>query len=210
MRNKEPKRLRFSDEELRVLVAESTSASDLMRRLGYKGRASKDFKKLKETRLDSLGLAVIKKPRYKHSDQQVLNAALQATSVSDCMRLLGVDPTGFAHNRMSKRLRSLGISFDSTPWNKGKKCESRPISDYLVLNGPKIGTSRLRQRLISEGIKTAKCDECGIENWQNKPISFHLDHINGNNRDNRFENLEVLCPNCHSQTPTYAKRKQSI
>ena len=41
-------------------------------------------------------------------------------------------------------------------------------------------------------------------------LSFHLDHINGDNTDNRIENLKILCPNCHSQTPTYCKSKKKI
>jgi hypothetical protein len=43
-----------------------------------------------------------------------------------------------------------------------------------------------------------------------KPISFHLDHINGINTDNRIENLQILCPNCHSQTDTYCGRNMKV
>ena len=51
-----------------------------------------------------------------------------------------------------------------------------------------------------------KC-ECGItDTWQGKKITLELDHINGINSDNRIENLRYLCPNCHSQTPTFRGR----
>lgn len=48
-----------------------------------------------------------------------------------------------------------------------------------------------------------KCDCCGISEWQGKKLALQLDHINGDNHDNRLENLHWLCPNCHSQTDTF-------
>lgn len=52
-----------------------------------------------------------------------------------------------------------------------------------------------------------KCAICGLDSWQGKKISFHMDHINGISYDHRLENLRLLCPNCHSQTDTYCMRK---
>jgi Zn finger protein HypA/HybF involved in hydrogenase expression len=51
-----------------------------------------------------------------------------------------------------------------------------------------------------------KCNECGITDWNGKDIILEIDHINGDNTDNRIENLRYLCPNCHSQTSTYKGR----
>jgi 5-methylcytosine-specific restriction endonuclease McrA len=48
-----------------------------------------------------------------------------------------------------------------------------------------------------------KCWSCGITNWNNKPIIMELEHIDGNSENNSLDNLSILCPNCHSQTPTY-------
>jgi 5-methylcytosine-specific restriction endonuclease McrA len=51
-----------------------------------------------------------------------------------------------------------------------------------------------------------KCKNCGIAKWQGNPIVLELEHIDGNNRNNSIENLELLCPNCHSQTKGFRGR----
>ncbi|WP_442911560.1 HNH endonuclease [Lachnospira sp.] len=51
---------------------------------------------------------------------------------------------------------------------------------------------------------------CGISEWLGNPITIQLHHINGDREDNRLENLIMLCPNCHSQTHNFCKRKSLI
>jgi Zn finger protein HypA/HybF involved in hydrogenase expression len=71
----------------------------------------------------------------------------------------------------------------------------------------KLQTSGYIHRYIFEK-QEGKCADCGIDSWCNKPIKLELDHTDGNSDNNAEENLRCLCPNCHSQTPTYrAKNK---
>jgi Zn finger protein HypA/HybF involved in hydrogenase expression len=80
-----------------------------------------------------------------------------------------------------------------------------PLKDILVENSTYASTQRLKNRLFKEGILEAICSECGLgTEWNGKPISLQLDHVNGINNDHRLSNLRILCPNCHSQTDTYA------
>jgi len=53
-----------------------------------------------------------------------------------------------------------------------------------------------------------KCSNCGLENWLGKTLSLDLDHIDGNNKNNKPDNLRLLCPNCHRQTPTWGNKKR--
>lgn len=78
-----------------------------------------------------------------------------------------------------------------------------PINDILNGYHPQYQSNKLRIRLIKEGIKKAKCENCKNYEWMGYPISLELDHVNGDNKDHRIENLRILCPNCHAQTDTY-------
>lgn len=51
---------------------------------------------------------------------------------------------------------------------------------------------------------------CGLDEWLGQPLNMHLDHVNGAHDDHRLENLRMLCPNCHSQTPTYGGRNARL
>jgi 5-methylcytosine-specific restriction endonuclease McrA len=69
----------------------------------------------------------------------------------------------------------------------------------------------LKSRLLKEKLIEYKCVKCGnTGEWQGEPLSLQLDHINGNNKDHRLENLRLLCPNCHSQTKTYSGKNSKI
>lgn len=74
---------------------------------------------------------------------------------------------------------------------------------------PEYQTGKLKLRLYKENILKEQCVECGIGNeYNDKPITLELDHINGIRHDHRLSNLRILCPNCHSQTNTYRFKKR--
>ena len=58
-------------------------------------------------------------------------------------------------------------------------------------------------RKVLSNLKGSICSECGIDRWQDKEIVLQVDHVNGDPYDNSPHNLRLLCPNCHSQTPTF-------
>ncbi len=64
----------------------------------------------------------------------------------------------------------------------------------------------IKRRLLQAGILKNVCEECGLAEWRGKPLAIQIDHRNGIRDDHRVENLRMLCPNCHSQTETFAGR----
>ena len=81
-----------------------------------------------------------------------------------------------------------------------------PVGSLIV--GVNTSRSYLKKRIIKEKLLDYHCQICGIDSWQGQPLSLHLDHIDGNRFDSRLENLRFLCPNCHSQTPTFAGKNR--
>ena len=83
--------------------------------------------------------------------------------------------------------------------------QGMPVEELLV--GPRART-HVKTRLIRAGLLEPRCAECGIDSWRGEPLSLCLHHVNGDPADNRLENLQLVCPNCHSQTENFAGRNR--
>ncbi|MBP3629977.1 MAG: HNH endonuclease [Clostridia bacterium] len=91
----------------------------------------------------------------------------------------------------------------------GTKKKQRLLSEILT-DGVYHNATKLKMRLFNEGVKEYKCEKCGISEWNGEHITLEIHHINGNHKDNRLENLQILCPNCHSQTINFNGKSKNL
>jgi len=140
---------------------------------------------------ERLGLSQGKSPRYDWDEVQKYHDAGHRRI--ECMRHFG---------------------FNSRIWNdavKSGRIKPRdhriPISN-LVVEGRHTRRTHLKMRLLGAGLLEPRCYNCGITEWRGRPISLQLHHIDGNGQNNRLENLQLLCPNCHSQTETWGGKNR--
>jgi hypothetical protein len=148
--------------------------------------------------------------KHTYSINELKFAIQTSTSYRQVLQKLNIVPAGGNYSTLKKRIQDNQIDvshFTGQLWSKGKEIgPQRPIQDYLS-NKFSIQSHKLRKRLIREGIMKHECNSCGLSKWLDKPIPLELEHKDGNHSNNLLENLELLCPNCHAQTPTYRRRK---
>lgn len=144
----------------------------------------------------------------KWTKEEFEDAVVKSKSIKEVFLRLGNSTTGYNTFHRYKKLYKIDTSHLCGQILAGKnqkgRVHQRPLSEILI----KDGTS-LKIRLIKEGLLENKCKICGIDSWDGKPLTLQLDHINGDHWDHRIENLRILCPNCHTQTDTYANKKGS-
>lgn len=150
---------------------------------------------------------------WKVSYKELKNIYDKAECLGDILKDLGFQNKGGNAKTLKSRLNEEGLDYSVLVENGKKKNlsglfrDKKPY-DEIMVNNSTFSRGTLKKRLLKDGILKNACSICGQKEIHNeKPLIMVLDHVNGINNDHRLENLRMICPNCNSQTKTFAGRK---
>ena len=151
--------------------------------------------------------------KTQYSLEIVIKAVENNKSIAGVLRDLGLRPVGGNYKTVHRLIKDNNLDtshFTGQGWNVGLvfKPKTSISDDVVFIKDSNYRCSwRLRERYKKKtGI--SHCEHCGLSEWQGQAIPLEIHHINGNNTDNRIENLKLLCPNCHALTNNYRGKAQ--
>lgn len=158
------------------------------------------------------------RPRKTYDVESLRIAVERSVSWRQVHKELGLSTSGSSYKGLQRTARENGIDtshFTGQAWDRKEKYKEyenwggrKPLDQVLVKESD-FSSAKLKKRLLDARYLENICVECGLgSEWNNKPLTLQLDHVNGDSRDNRIENLRILCPNCHTQTPTYGAKNR--
>ncbi|WP_017948029.1 HNH endonuclease signature motif containing protein [Streptomyces tirandamycinicus] len=208
----------YTRERLAEAARTSRTLSEALGKLGVEARgASRSYIR---ARMKKLGVDTSHFEREgTRWTREILEAAVaESTNLCEVLRQLGVDVVGGQHTHIARRIRALEIDishFTAPPRTEKARGNHRRLTaeEILVENhsarGGRTPNRRLRRALLEWGM-SERCALCGMEPvWRGRRLLLEIDHIDGDWRNNRAENLRFVCPNCHSTTDTYRGRAKA-
>lgn len=148
----------------------------------------------------------------KYTRELLEAAVLKSASFSDLTQNIGLEfCSANTYDHIRKRVIGLGIDVSHFK-NERKPTIRRPLIEDILTNGytRRAGSALLRKTLIAVGVKH-ECAICGHPPvWLDKPLTLHVDHVNGDWTDNQIGNLRFLCLHCHSQTETFGSKNKTV
>ncbi|MCW8381570.1 HNH endonuclease signature motif containing protein [Streptomyces justiciae] len=202
----------YSRERLEEAARGARTLSEALGRLGVDPKSS--TRRYVFERMKKLGVDVshFEREGVKWTRELLQEAVSASTNMCEVLRFLGLEVVGGHHTHITRRIKAYGIdtSHFQVPTRRGKAWRPRTPEAFLVEqsieSARRVTSDRLRWAMTSTGMPE-RCAMCGMEAvWRGHPLALEVDHIDGDWRNNRIENLRFLCPNCHSTTDSYRGR----
>lgn len=142
--------------------------------------------------------------KYDYNEDRIREAVTKSTTYTEVLEYLGIPSRGGNNATIKRIIDEMGLDVSHFTGRRVNTVYHKdiPLDDYIN-GGKKIKSSKLLAKLIKAGLKEHRCESCGIVDWNGNPIVLHLHHCDGNPDNNNLDNLQVLCPNCHSQTDNF-------
>lgn len=146
----------------------------------------------------------------KYTRELLARAVEESDSVAGVLRHLGLRPAGGTHAHLSRTIKQLGLDTSHFVRHQGGGQSRRLTAEALLVVLPpgrqRTKPHQLLRALLEIGrpYRCALCHNPGA--WQGRPLILQVDHLDGDFCNNGADNLRLLCPNCHSQTPNFAGR----
>lgn len=143
------------------------------------------------------------------------NLCLTCDSIGSLLEELGVSKCSFNYRKAKFYADDLGVSLPiyvpKVVNNRTRRGINYDMAMELFVKGTNVAGQRLRAYMVKCFGIADRCVGCGTPPvWMGKPITLHVDHIDGNHSNNELSNLQIVCPNCHSQRPTSHRKKTQI
>jgi len=114
--------------------------------------------------------------------------------------------SGISRANVRKLVDKYGI--DISHFVISGKAKRYLVPEIVLVENSKFGNAPVKNMIKRDSLLEHKCNRCGIDSWLGEELVIQLHHKNGNRHDHRIENLELLCPNCHSLTDTYKGKNE--
>jgi|TARA_R110000824_G_C14731927_1_gene626399 hypothetical protein len=141
------------------------------------------------------------RPYRKYTDEQLFAAVKSSKSIAGVLKTLGLRVAGGNYAQIKKYVQSFDLDtshWKGQGWNKDDK-----LKDWSQYNK----VSSLKPHLIKQ--KGHKCEQCNKKHWNKRKMPLEVHHVDGNRTNNRFDNLKLLCCNCHALTHNWRGRKNA-